>query len=539
MLQILLVFRRYGVDEMLQTHSRRIWTQKLLALLPGPAPEVADMEHGERLRMSLQELGPIFVKFGQLLSMRADFLPNEVIDELKTLQNQVAPFPSDEAMAIIEKEQNASLDQLFAHFDRHPIAAASVAQVHAAELITGESVVVKILRPGVDEDIRRDIDLLYTLARVITWIWPDLSHYRAAEVVASGEQALRDSVDLVVEGANASRFRANFIDDDNVVVPKVYWDYTTSKIMVMERIDGIALSDIDGLRNVGVNLPQLATNVVDFFCKQVFRDGYFHGDFHPGNVFIGENGECKVVDFGIMGTVTDVDSALIADIIKGLTGRDYRAVAEAAINSGWAPNAVSVDALEIKIRAVTEPIFDKSIDEIPVAWVLGRLFRILNEFEIRIQPQLLVLQHTMASIEGEVRTIHPHLKLSQTLRPHVQRWAKERYSVAALVRRLQDDLPFLVTSVPGLPRLVLEALERIRDMPAKQQGAASGSAGAEQVDVIARRVLFYALGFTAAVAGIIKLVISGFGFTVILCAIVAGACLSQVLSRQRRPPFHH
>ena len=466
--------------------------------------------------------------------MRSDFLSEDYIRELQRLQDQVAPFSGEEARAIVEAALKQPMKSVFSHFNTAATASASVAQVHEAELVGGEKVVVKVLRPNVEREVRRDIDLMYMLAGFVTRLWPEAKLFRIKELVRSGERALNDSLDLVIEAANGSRFRANFENDDTIYVPKIYWDYTSTRVLVMERIDGIRFSDVNALRDSGVDFKQLAERIVELFCKQVFRDGYFHGDFHPGNIFIGTDGQYRVVDFGIMGTITDADRELLANILTGLTRRDYRSVAEAALHSGWAPEYASPEALEVRIRAVSEPIFDKSIEEIPVGWVLGRLFRIMNEFEIRIQPQLLVLQHTIGSIEGEVRAICPELKLSQNLRPHLERWIDERYSMQGVRQRLRKELPYWYAHAHEMPRIVHELAVNLRERQAQQQVSQSQQITFQKIELIYRRIFLGVVGLIAGMFGIVSWGLGGFDFVVVVGLAISAGCLAGALPRVSR-----
>ncbi len=529
--EILRILRRYGMDELLDPLPYQRWAKRLFGLLPGPTPAIAQMSRGERLREALQALGPIFVKFGQLLSMRSDFLPEDYIRELQRLQDQVAPFSGEQAREIVQKSLKQPMDSVFSHFDTVAVASASVAQVHEAQLVGGQKVVVKVLRPNVENEVRRDINLMYMLAGIVTRFWPEAKLFRAKELVRSGERALNDSLDLVIEAANGSRFRANFEDDETIYVPKIYWDYTSTRVLVMERIEGIRFSDIEALRDNGVDLRQLAETIVELFCKQVFRDGYFHGDFHPGNIFIGAQGQYRVVDFGIMGTITDADRELLAEILTGLTRRDYRAVAQAALSSGWAPEYASPEALEVRIRAVSEPIFDKSIEEIPVGWVLGRLFRIMNEFEIRIQPQLLVLQHTIGSIEGEVRAICPDLKLSQNLRPHVERWASERYSVQGVRQRMRKELPYWYAHAHEMPRVIHELAVNLHKRQSGRRFSGDQELSFGKIEMLYRRIFFGVAGLIAGTLGIAFWGLGGFDFGVFSCLVIAAGCLVAAYPR--------
>ncbi len=536
--EVLIVLRRYGLDELLDKYRYPRLARKLLYFVPGPSIAVKQLSRGERLRQALQTLGPIFVKFGQLLSMRADLLSQDYINELQALQDRVKPFSGQLAKDIVEKSLDQPFDEVFSSFNTVALASASVAQVHEAELVDGTKVVVKVLRPNVAAEVQRDVDLMYLVAAVVTWIWPETKIFRVSELIRHGENALKDSFDLVIEAANASRFRANFVDDDSIYVPRVYWDYTSTEVMVMEFVEGIRLSDVDQLKTAGIDLHGLAVHLVELFCKQIFRDGYFHGDFHPGNVFVGMSGQFRVVDYGIMGTITDADRSLIADLLVGLTHRDYRAVAEAGIRSGWTSATASPEALELKIRAVSEPVFDKSVEDIPVGWVLGRLFTILQEFDINIQPHLILLQHCMASIEGEVRLIYPELKLSQSLRPHLERWVVERHSVGAIAQRFRDELPHWVAHSHEMPRLFHEVLVNAREQQIRNLDLRGEELTFRKLETVYRRIFFGVIGLVVGTYGVIKWDTDGLSSIVVLFLLVAFGCLfgaaPRIPTRNRR-----
>ena len=505
--RILKTIRRYGLDEFITPHLSSRLALRLIQLLPGVSKTLATKSRGVRLRQALEELGPIFIKFGQLLSTRSDLLPEDVIQELQLLQDKVPPFPGKQAKAIIEKTLGSSVDDIFSSFDEIAVAAASVAQVHEATLKNGDRVVVKVLRPTASQEVDRDISLMFSLARLLTRLWSGARTLRAVELVASFERPLRESLDLVIEAANASRFRANFEADETIYIPAVYWDYTKTELMVMEQVGGIPLYDIDGLKAAGIDLEELTRRIVTFFCNQIFRDSYFHADFHPGNVFIGDAGQIRLVDFGIMGSISTADQAYLAEMIIAITRRDYQAAVDVQFRSGWSPSDIPRAQLEARLRSVSEPIHDKPVDEIPIDWVLARLFKIMNEFGITVQPQLLLLQNTFGAVEGLCRTLHPDIKLSQFTRPYLENWARERYTLRGLRHRLRKEAPYWIADIHEVPRLAHEVLTGMRDDQLRRKNLTRQvEHGVE--NRLFRRITFTLFGCTSIIAALIT-----WGFT--------------------------
>ncbi len=419
----------------------------------------------ERLRRALESLGPIFVKFGQVLSTRRDLLPPDIAEELAKLQDQVPPFPSAQAIAELERAYGKPVAEVFATFDAEPVASASVAQVHFATLHEqdgGREVAVKILRPGIAPVIDHDIALLETLAGLLERLWRDGKRLKPREVVAEFAKHLHDELDLMREAASCSQLRRNFTPSPLLQVPEVCWDWCTSSVMVMERMRGIPISQTDRLREAGVDLKKLSRAGVEIFFTQVFRDGFFHADMHPGNILVATDGpnfgKYVALDFGIMGTLNEVDKNYLAINFLAFFRRDYHRVAEAHIESGWAPKETRVDELEAAVRAVCEPIFDRPLKEISFGKVLLRLFQTSRRFNVEIQPQLVLLQKTLLNIEGLGRQLDPDLDLWQTAKPFLERWMVEQIGWRGLVKRLRQEVPQWATLLPQLPRLVHQGL---------------------------------------------------------------------------------
>ncbi|ODU12148.1 MAG: ubiquinone biosynthesis regulatory protein kinase UbiB [Thiobacillus sp. SCN 64-35] len=416
-----------------------------------------------RLRRALEALGPIFVKFGQLLSTRRDLVPRDLADELALLQDRVPPFDSRAAIATVEAALRKPIGEAFAEFDPVPVASASVAQVHFARLPDGKPVAVKVLRPGIGSVITHDVSLLYVLAGLIERLFADGRRLRPREVVAEFEKHLEDELDLMREAANCSQLRRNFRDSPLLAVPEVYWDGCAKDVMTMDRMDGIPVSQIERLRESGVNIPRLAATGVEIFFTQVFRDGFFHADMHPGNILVRPGSEQYIaLDFGIMGTLTEVDKQYLARNFLAFFRRDYKGVAQAHLESGWVPPDTRVDELEAAVRAVCEPVFDRPLKEISFGRVLLQLFQASRRFNVEIQPQLVLLQKTLLNIEGLGRQLDPELDLWKTAKPYLERWMNEQVGWRALVRNLRDEAPKWAGLLPQLPRLAHQALNENR-----------------------------------------------------------------------------
>jgi len=470
LLRILGVSIRFGLDEFFLGHERVAGVRAVVGALffwrPLAEPRAV------RLRRALEALGPIFVKFGQILSTRRDLLPPDIADELAKLQDQVPPFASERVIATLERVYGRPVDQVFREFERAPIASASVAQVHLARLPDGTEVAIKVLRPGIASVIAGDLALLHAGAALIEWLWSDGRRLRPHEVVDEFAKHLEVELDLLREASNASQLRRNFEGSPVLLVPRVYWDYCSSEVMVMERMHGTPVSQVQALRAQGVDLKRLSRAGVEICFTQVFRDGFFHADMHPGNILVTPEGRYVALDFGIMGTLTDLDKNYLAQNFLAFFRRDYRRVAQVHIESGWAPKDTRVDDFEAAIRAVCEPIFARPLKEISFGRVLLRLFQTSRRFNIEVQPQLVLLQKTLLNIEGLGRELDPELDLWETAKPFLERWMSEQVGWRGFIQRVKQEAPYWGTILPQLPRLLHEALVRQTQATASEEFAA-------------------------------------------------------------------
>jgi len=418
---------------------------------------------GVRLRLALERLGPIFVKFGQVLSTRRDLLPADVAEELARLQDRVPPFPAALSREMVERAFGRPLQELFATFDAEPVASASIAQVHFATLNDGREVAVKVLRPGMLDIIDDDLSLMRRLAVWIERFSADGRRLKPREVVAEFDMYLHDELDLVREAANAAQLRRNMQGLDLVLVPEMHWDLCTPEVIVMERMKGVPISQLQTLLDAGIDIKKLARDGVTIFFTQVFRDGFFHADMHPGNIQVSlapeTFGRYVALDFGIIGTLTEVDKDYLAQNFIAFFQRDYKRVAELHIASGWVPAETRVDALESAVRAVCEPHFDRPLKDISLGQVLMRLFQTSRRFNVEIQPQLVLLQKTLLNVEGLGRQLDPELDLWATAKPFLERWMNEQVGWPALNKQLQKEAPRFAQLIPALPRLLHDALK--------------------------------------------------------------------------------
>jgi ubiquinone biosynthesis protein len=452
----------------------------LLRFAPWRLLAAPQASRGQRLRMALESLGPIFVKFGQMLSTRRDLLPDDIIDELSRLQDQVPPFPSEQSVAIIENALGKPVNQLFAEFDSEPMASASVAQVHAATLHSGEQVVVKVIRPGIENTIRQDIKLLFTIAKLIEKYLPDGRRLRPVDVVDDYQHTILDELDLQHEGANTSQLRRNFENSEMLYVPEVYWDYTNRHVLTMERIHGIAVTDIAALEAQNTNMQILAERGVEIFFTQVFRDSFFHADMHPGNIFVStehpETPQYIGIDCAIIGSLSDSDQYYLARNLLAIFQRNYRQVAELHVECGWVPPGTRINEFESAIRTVCEPVFEKPLSEISFGQLLLYLFQTARRFEMEVQPSLVLLQKTLLNIEGLGRQLYPQLNLWNTAQPFLEQWLKDRYAPDGIYKRLSKQLPGWLEQLPLLPDTLINNLQR----PA--QSKANGDLQQYQID---------------------------------------------------------
>jgi len=477
---------------------------------------------GVRIRRTLEDLGPIFVKFGQILSTRRDLLPDDIADELALLQDQVPPFPGKQAIAILEKSYGKPLHEVFAEFNPEPLASASVAQVHAARLLDGTEVVVKVLRPNIKPVIRRDIGLLYIIASNLQRYWKEGRRLRPMEVVQEFEKTLLDELDLMREAASAAQIRRNFADSDLLYVPEVYWPWCRTQVMVMERISGIPISDIATIRASGIDLKTLAAHGVEIFFTQVFRHNFFHADMHPGNIFVSPKGQYIAVDFGIVGTLSREDQHYLAENFLAFFRRDYHRVAEVHVESGWVPADTRVDEFEAAIRTVCEPIFERPLADISFGHLLLRLFQTARRFNMEVQPQLVLLQKTMLNIEGLGRQLYPELDLWQTAKPFLERWMSEQVGSRAFFSRLKEHVPQWGEKLPELPALIHDVLHQARSGSLKLNDHSS------ELEKIRReirranhRTFFAILGGSLLVSGAVLMGLDGYAPSMVWGAPVA------------------
>ncbi|HEY5623557.1 MAG TPA: ubiquinone biosynthesis regulatory protein kinase UbiB [Gammaproteobacteria bacterium] len=470
LLAIQRVLMRHGLDDIVwATHLLRPvgWLRQFL-----PRSSARDESLGMRIRVALEELGPIFVKFGQAVSTRGDLLPADVAIELSKLQDQVPPFGSDVAVELLEAALDGSVDEIFESFDRQPLAAASVAQVHKAELTSGESVVVKLLRPGVREAIDRDLEVLYAIAGLAERYWQEGPRLKPVQVVGEFEKTLGRELDLLREASNAAQLRRNFEGSDQLYVPEIYWDYCRPNVLTMERISGVPIGDVETLKERGTNIVRLAENGVEIFFRQVFEHNFFHADMHPGNIFVDiedpDRPRYIAVDFGIVGSLSARDQHYLAGNFLAFFKRDYRRVAKLHVDSGWVPADTRVDELEAAVRAVCEPIFNKPLKDISFGLVLLRLFETARQYRMEVQPQLVLLQKTLLNIEGLGRQLYPELDLWQTAKPFLEDWMRKRTSPVTHLEQLLRSWPEISEDLLLLPELAHRVLRRLADEDAQQ-----------------------------------------------------------------------
>lgn len=467
-IRIFATFYRFGLDDFFRSHSRLKWLHLLCSLLPWPRRRTAPLP--QRLRLALEQLGPVFVKFGQVLSTRRDLLPPDYADELARLQDRVPPFDGRLARDVIERAFGRPVDALYVDFDDTPVASASVAQVHHAWLRNpdgsrGREVAVKVLRPGIRPVIEQDLALMRTLAGVVEAGFPDGKRLKPREVVDEFDKYLHDELDMMHEAANASQLRRNFAGSDQLLVPEVFYDATARAVLTLEWMRGTPIGQIERLRAQGVDLKKLSRFGVEIFFTQVFRHGFFHADMHPGNIFVAEDGRYIALDFGIVGSLTEVDKHYLAVNFLAFFNRDYHRVATAHIESGWVPADTRAEELEAAVRTVCEPFFEKPLSQISFGLVLLRLFETSRRFNVEIQPQLVLLQKTLLNIEGLGRQLDPDLNLWETAKPFLTKWMNEQIGWRGFVRALKREAPQWASTLPALPRRINDALGgRTQDM---------------------------------------------------------------------------
>ncbi|NII10902.1 ubiquinone biosynthesis regulatory protein kinase UbiB [Oleiagrimonas sp. C23AA] len=463
LLRVAAVLCRFRLDELLD--ARRIgplaWVRPLL---PRGRADLRDANRGERLRLALNELGPIFVKAGQVLSTRRDLVPEDIADELAELQDRVPPFPGSEARAIIEAQLGAPVSELYASFDETPLASASIAQVHAATLHDGREVVIKVLRPGIDKAIARDIDLLRALGELADRWHPNADKIRPLEVVAEIEKTLENELDLQREGANASLLRRNFEGSPDLYVPAVEWDLSHARVLTLERVHGVPADDVEAIAAAGIDRKQLAAKGVRLFYEQVFRDNFFHADAHPGNIWVDltkiDEPQFIALDFGIMGSLPEADQYWLAENFIALFERDYRRIAELHLAAGWMPRHIRVDELEGAVRTVCEPYFTRPLSQISIAELVAKLFQTARRFELTLQPQLILLQKTLLNIEGVGRRLDPDIDIWAVAHPVLKRILRKRYSPRRALREVRRRIPEWMHAAPRMPDLAREWLQQ-------------------------------------------------------------------------------
>ena len=459
---IVLTLARYRLDELF-SDVPVLRLARLVRVLPWGRRHVRDLPRGARLRLALQELGPIYVKFGQILSTRRDLLPPDIADELAGLQDNVGPFPTGQARSIIEQELGAPVTDLFAEFENTPLASASIAQVHGARLHSGEAVVVKIVRPGIEHQIERDLELIKGMARLVRRLHPEGERIRPDEVVGEFERVIFGELDMQAEGANASLIRHNFQDSGDLYIPAIHWELTASRVLVMERVSGIPVRDIEALRKHGVDLEKLARRGVRVFYTQVFRDNLFHADMHPGNILVDVSDPADPsfisLDFGIVESLTPKDLYYIGENFLAIFNREYRRVAELHVEAGWVPPDTRIDQLEAAARTVCEPAFTRPLEEVSFAELVIKLFMVARRFKLTLQPQLIMLQKTLLNIEGMGRDLYPKINIWEVAKPELEAIYRDRYGLPRTARRISRQLPGMLARSPELPTLIYEYLK--------------------------------------------------------------------------------
>ncbi|HEX6834472.1 MAG TPA: ubiquinone biosynthesis regulatory protein kinase UbiB, partial [Rudaea sp.] len=464
MLRIAATLVRYRLEDVVETAHLFRPLKWLRPFLPRPRADVISLPRGARLRLALIELGPIFVKFGQILSTRRDLLPPDVADELAVLQDQVPPFPGADARAIVENALGAPIGTLYRAFDETPLASASIAQVHAAQMLDGHDVVVKVLRPGIAERIAADVRLLRALGDLADRWHPNADKIRPREIVLEIETTLRNELDLQREGANASLLRRNFATGDDVVVPEVYWSHTKETVLTLERVRGIAVDDLAAIDAAGIDRVALAQKGIRVFYTQVFRDNFFHADAHPGNIWVDptrpQNPRFIALDFGIMGSLPERDQFWLAENFMALFERDYRRIAELHLAAGWMPSHIRADELEAAVRTVCEPYFTRPLSQISLAEVVMKLFSVARRYELTLQPQLILLQKTLLNIEGLGRLLHPRIDIWATAKPVLADILRKRYGVRRVLHEVRKRLPEWISAAPQMPELIHTFFEK-------------------------------------------------------------------------------
>jgi len=509
LLHINYVLARHGLDDIIfAIHLFRPF-RFLIYVMPWNWIARNRAPRGQRVRESLEELGPIFIKFGQMLSTRKDLLPEDVAEELTALQDKVPPFEGVKAKKLIEKAYGLSVEECFDEFDVKPLASASIAQVHTAKLKNGKEIVVKVLRPKIMPIIKRDIALLFIIAKLAERYSNDARRLRAVEIVEEYEKTILDELDLMREAANASQLRRNFETSKQLYIPEIYWDYTRRNVMAMERIYGEPMANIEKMKAAGVNMKCLSEMGVEIFFTQVFTHNFFHADMHPGNVFVDiqdlENPKYIAVDFGIVGTLSPEDQRYLAENFLAFFKRDYNRVAQLHVDSGWVPAGTRVDEFESAIRSVCEPIFEKPLKDISFGQLLLRLFQTARRFNMEVQPQLVLLQKTLLNIEGLGRQIYPDLDLWLTAKPFLEKWMNEQVGAKALLKVFKKNLPYIAEKMPDMPELLFHAIKKIAEGEDHQDQATALNKLNYKIESNHRKLIYILIGLSAFIISAIML----------------------------------
>ena len=529
------VLLRHGLDEIVLAIPVLRPVQFLTVLTPWSWFRKHHASRGQRIRQALEELGPIFIKFGQMLSTRRDLLPGDIAEELTLLQDKVPPFPGAKARQIIEQSLKQPIANLFDQFDEEPLASASIAQVHRAALKGGQKVVVKVLRPDVERWIKDDLGILLTIAKLAARYWSEGKRLRPVEVVERYQKTLFDELDLMREAANAVQLKRNFANSALLHVPSVYWDYCCTQVMVMEYIDGVPIGDMDALQAAGVDFHELSKRGVEIFFSQVFRDNFFHADMHPGNIFVDVSDPKKprymAVDFGIMGSLSPSDKRYLAENFMAFFKRDYARVAQLHLDSGWVPTGTRVDEFETAIRTVCEPIFERPLRDISFGHLLLRLFQTARRFDMEVQPQLVLLQKTLLNIEGLGRMLYDELDLWATAKPFLENWMKEQIGTRALIRQLKQDLPVWGEALPQLPLLIHQLLKRASEEQLKKPIIPDSKPPEDHRDLVSHQISLAITGSSFCISAAILYVHAG--LSVWLSAMVGVVGVSLLIYANR------
>jgi len=509
LLHINYVLARHGLDDIIfAIHLFRPF-RFLIYLMPWNWISRNRAPRGQRIREALEELGPIFIKFGQMLSTRKDLLPEDVAEELTALQDRVPPFDGEKAQQLIEKAYGVSVEEYFDEFNAVPLASASIAQVHTAKLKDGKEIVIKVLRPNIMPVIKRDIALLFIIARLAERYSKDARRLRAIEIVEEYEKTILDELDLMREAANASQLRRNFEASEQLYIPEIYWDYTRRNVMAMERIYGEPMANIEKMKAEGVNMKRLSELGVEIFFTQVFSHNFFHADMHPGNLFVNisnlDKPEYIAVDFGIVGTLNPEDQRYLAENFLAFFKRDYNRVAQLHVDSGWVPAGTRVDEFESAIRSVCEPIFEKPLKDISFGQLLLRLFQTARRFNMEVQPQLVLLQKTLLNIEGLGRQIYPELDLWKTAKPFLEKWMNEQVGTKALIKGFKKNLPYIVEKMPDMPEMMFTALKKMSEGESHQQQTEALNKLNNKIEANHKKLSYVLLGLSGLIISAIIL----------------------------------